>query len=444
VETEGYRARGGEGSSNREVVGEPQTTRQWRDSMPRRLFLAVLVAGLVVSSASPAWSASDPSRSKQWALSRIQAVKSWATSKGAGVTIAIVDTGIDLTHPDLKSKIAGHYTCIDGSCKSGGNDDEGHGSHVAGIAAAATNNGIGISGVAPAAKLMAVKVLKSDGKGDCNDIKLGVKFAVNHGARVINLSLGPEFQLLDLVFGSDCVQLVEDAASYAYGKGAVVVVAAGNDSLRSAYSSSALEVVGATGANDRVASYSSTGADVYAPGGDGTSCSPSNCIYSTWMNGGYRSEAGTSMSAPHVSGVAAQLLSMGYTNAQAINRINGTADIVNGIKRLDAARAVGPPPAPAPSATHATSSPGISTAPSSVSHAASISPKPSVKKSAAAPKVLAVTPTKKPSAVTQAAGARPASKSSRALPIAIASGLLACMVIAGFVLRSRIRASRSA
>jgi subtilisin family serine protease len=409
----------------------------------RRPILFALAVGIVAASALPAWSASDPSRSKQWGLSRIHADTAWATTKGAGVTIAVVDTGIDLNHPDLQSKIAGHYTCIGGSCTSGGNDDNGHGSHVAGIAAAATGNGVGIAGVAPSAKLMAVKVLKSDGSGKCSDIAVGIRFAADHGARVINLSLGPELGLLDLLLGNGCIDTLESAAAYAYNKGDVVVIAAGNDGLGSLYSSSALEVVGATGPHDEVASYSNTGADVYAPGGDASgSCSASSCIYSTWING-YQVEQGTSMATPHVAGVAALLLSQGYSNTQAVKRINSTADSVNGILRLNAARAVGPPPSPSSTPTKqaslsATASP--SSTHSSTSNQASASPTPSQKQSkSSAPKVLGVGPTEKPSTVSQAAGApSPAAHSSRALPIGIAVAVL----VVAFVAATRYFARR--
>lgn len=268
-------------------------------------------------------------------MSKIRADQAWNASKGAGVTIAIVDTGIDLTHPDLKNKIVSHYTCI-GTCKTGGDDDNGHGSHVAGIAAAATGNGVGIAGVAPSAKLMAVKALASDGSGSCSDIALGIRWATDHGADVINLSLGPDLTL-DLFCG------VQDAAEYAWGKGVVVVVSAGNDGLINLYSSSALIIVGATRADDSPAPYSNSGADVYAPGGypGSNGCTPQTCVFSTWKDGRYNSIDGTSMATPHVSGIAALLLARGYKPSQILSRLQSTADDVNGIRRVNAARAVG-------------------------------------------------------------------------------------------------------
>ncbi|TML75176.1 MAG: hypothetical protein E6G04_12780 [Actinobacteria bacterium] len=144
----------------------------------KRPALAFLTAFIALAGVvSPASATTDPGRAQQWALTKIHADQAWTKTKGAGITIAIVDTGIDLTHPDLKSKVASHYDCTSGSCVTGsgaGNDDNGHGSHVAGIAAAVTGNGVGIAGVAPSARLMAVKVLDSQGSGRCSDIVTGI------------------------------------------------------------------------------------------------------------------------------------------------------------------------------------------------------------------------------------------------------------------------------
>ena len=421
-----------------------------RVKRPVLTFLTCAVVSLALG--APADAATDPGRSQQWALTKIHADQAWTKTKGAGVTIAIVDTGIDLTHPDLKSKIVSHYDCTSGSCVTGagvGNDDNGHGSHVAGIAAAVTGNGIGIAGVAPSAKLMAVKVLDSSGSGSCANIVTGIKFASDHGARVINLSLGPETGLLDFLFGNGCVNELQDAAAYAYGRGDVVVIAAGNQSIQAAYNTPALEVVGATGPNDEIASYSNTGANVYAPGGDasGQCQSSSNCILSTWMNGGYALDQGTSMATPHVSGLAALLLSEGYTNQQAIARINSTADVINGVPRIDAMRAVGATsgsggggatPTPAPRATHHSSSP--SSSPATKHSNKPSSPAKTVAPPAATPSssVLAVTPTLSPSPTAQAAAPTGATEGeSRATQIAIAAA--AIVVAAGMLIRVAAR-----
>ena len=381
--------------------------------MKRPVLTSLAAALLACALVSPAYASTDPGRSQQWGLTKIHADQAWTKTKGAGITIAIVDTGIDLTHPDLKAHIGSHYDCTSGSCVGGataGDDDNGHGSHVAGIAAAVTNNGVGIAGVAPSAKLMAVKVLDSEGNGRCSDIVTGIRFASDHGARVINLSLGPGTQLLDLIFGNSCLRDLQTAADYAHGRGDVVVIAAGNDSIKAAYSDSSLEVVGATGPNDEVASYSNTGADVYAPGGDaGGNCqNSSNCILSTWMNGGYAVDQGTSMAAPHVSGLAALLLSEGYSNTQAVARINSTADSVNGIDRINAMRAVGATtnsggstPTPTPTHRRSSSTPAPTTSKPSVKPS---SPAKTVAPPSASPSssVLAVTPTISPSPTAHA------------------------------------------
>lgn len=304
----------------------------------KRSLVSIASAVLLVTALVPAWAATDPFRSRQWGLSQIRADQAAAVSTGAGVTIAVVDTGIDLDHPDLKSKIGAHYSCLDGSCGTGGNDDHGHGTHVAGIAAAATNNGTGIAGVAPAAKLMAVKVLDENGSGSCGDITLGIRWAADHGADVINLSLGPEIVGLGVL----CVGSLESAAEYAFDKGIVVAIAAGNDGLFNLYSSPAFVVVGATGPDDGPARYSNSGADVYAPGGDrgSAACAPSTCIFSTWIDG-YASVQGTSMATPHVAGIASLMLARGYSASQIPSRLRSTADVVNGIPRVNAERAVG-------------------------------------------------------------------------------------------------------
>lgn len=421
--------------------------------MKRPVLASLVAAFLTCALVPPAFAATDPGRAQQWGLTKIHADQAWTKAKGAGITIAVVDTGIDLTHPDLKAHIASHYDCTSGSCVGGataGNDDNGHGSHVAGIAAAVTSNGVGVAGTAPSAKLMAVKVLDSSGSGKCSNIVTGIRFASDHGARVINLSLGPETGLLDFILGNSCVQDLQNAAAYAFGRGDVVVIAAGNSSIKAAYDSNALEVVGATGPQDEVASYSNTGANVYAPGGNasGQCQSASNCILSTWMDGGYALDQGTSMAAPFVSGLAALLLSEGYSNAQTVSRINSTADDVNGIPRINAMRAVGATtqssgsstPTPTPTRHRSSGTPTPSTPKTSKpsSPAKTVAP-PSASPSSS---VLAVTPSISPSPTSHAEGpAVSTAAHSRATQLGLAA---LAIVVVGFATARAIARRRRA
>src|SRR6185436_12566786 len=129
-----------------------------------------------------------PLFSRQWALDQINAPEAWARgARGGGTTIAVVDTGVDLQHPDLSSKLVSGTDIIGGKndCPRGPQDENGHGTHVAGIAAAVTNNGIGVAGVAPDARIMPVRVLDADGNGFSEDIVKGIRYAADHGANVI-------------------------------------------------------------------------------------------------------------------------------------------------------------------------------------------------------------------------------------------------------------------
>ena len=174
----------------------------------------------------------DPRAPEQWGLQTIGAPAAWARATGAGRTIAVVDTGIDLAHEDLSDRVVAHVSCIGADddpsqCGGSGQDDHGHGSHVAGIAAAATGNGVGVAGTAPGAALMAVKVLQPDATGgatgDLGDVRAGIRWAVGHGADVINLSLGENVAFRNLL-GSG----LEGVVAEAWAQGVIVVIAAGN------------------------------------------------------------------------------------------------------------------------------------------------------------------------------------------------------------------------
>jgi len=233
---------------------------------------------------------------------------------GEGVTVAVVDTWVEFRHPDLKGRIAGHALCINSAngCRDNSDDRDRcvHGTHVAGTVVS------GNYGVAPRARVLAVQVLgydplRDECSGSTEDVARGIRYAVDNGADVINLSLGT---LVPGLFSSEAVAAAVHNAARA---GVVVVFAAGNGTVPVSedYGSDAV-LVAATGPDGEIASYSTRGGDVSlaAPGGDDgaaglNSCSRDTCILSTVPDASYALLEGTSMAAPHVSGVAALLLS---------------------------------------------------------------------------------------------------------------------------------------
>jgi thermitase len=231
----------------------------------------------------------DPYLSQQWGLTKIMATEAWGITTGsADVKIAILDTGVDLNHQDLASKIV---ASINLTTSATADDICGHGTHVAGIAAASTNNGTGTAGLGYNSTIMNVKVLGDTGSGSYSWIIQGIIWAADNGAKVINMSLG----------GSSASSTLESAINYAWSKGVVVVASAGNSgsSVPSypAYYSNVIAVA-ATDSTDKLTSWSSYGdwVDVAAPG---------SSIYSTLINDAYGTKSGTSMASPFVSGLAA-------------------------------------------------------------------------------------------------------------------------------------------
>ncbi|MEW5959707.1 MAG: S8 family serine peptidase, partial [Chloroflexota bacterium] len=195
-------------------------------------------------------------------------------------------------------------------------DEHGHGSHVAGIAAASGNNGKGIAGVSWQAKIMPVKVLDKWGHGDTYNLSQAIRYAADNGAQIINMSLGGGC-------GSGWPD-VEDAVNYALSKGVLLVAASGNNGISSISCPAALNgvmAVGATTSDDQRAGYSNygSGLDVVAPG---------SSIYSTYLGGGYTTMTGTSMATPHVAGLAALLWSFvpSYTDSQVRDALQNTVD----------------------------------------------------------------------------------------------------------------------
>ncbi|MBW2964013.1 S8 family peptidase [Candidatus Woesearchaeota archaeon] len=234
-----------------------------------------------------------PAQQLPWGVDRIDA--ELASVTGAGVDVCIIDTGVDQDHADLAANIkAGINYVPTGKVidLSKWNDDNGHGTHVAGTIAA-LNNDIGVVGVAPDANLLIVKALNRKGSGYMSDVAAGMDWCVAHGAKVISMSLG----------SATDVSYVHDAADAAYAAGALLVAAAGNEYpapviYPAAYDS--VIAVAATDNTDAHAYFSNAGPEVEL-------AAPGVSILSTWNDGGYNTISGTSMATPHVAGVAALL-----------------------------------------------------------------------------------------------------------------------------------------
>ncbi|GHB01645.1 S8 family serine peptidase [Streptomyces termitum] len=286
----------------------------------------------------------DPLRGQQWALDALKLPGAWKTSKGDDTVIAVVDTGVDPGHPDLKGRLVDGYDFVDGDDDP--KDLNGHGTHVSGIAAAHTDNGVGIAGGAPGARIMPVRVLGADGSGSDANITKGIVWAAQHGADVINLSLGESGLMARLLQGG----VLNQAISAADAAGAVVVAAAGNDAtlLQPYKVATPVLVVNAADAQGRPASFTNFGAQdaVAAPGVDILSTLPTYTSKETLKNTtGYGKLSGTSMAAPYVSAVAALLHHQGLSPAEIRQTIRSTAkNPANapklGLGNVDAAAAV--------------------------------------------------------------------------------------------------------
>jgi subtilisin family serine protease len=262
----------------------------------------------------------DPEFAQEWGLTKIRAPEAWDIQKGdPAVVVAVIDTGIDLDHPDLVGNLVAGRDLVDitGPPKAGwhfegdvltpddvAEDEVGHGTHVAGTIAAMTDNSLGVAGVSWSSKLMPVRVLArivrdSDGLvsgvGTAVDIAAGIVWAVDHGARIINMSLG----------GYADTFVERSAVIYAIAHNVLVVAAMGNDnttapSFPAAYPG--VIAVGAIGQDDKRAAFSNTGPHIAV-------VAPGVGVHSTFMGGGFSDLSGTSMATPHVAGVAALMSS---------------------------------------------------------------------------------------------------------------------------------------
>ncbi|GJQ24338.1 hypothetical protein BIY37_03800 [Candidatus Brocadia sapporoensis] len=251
--------------------------------------------------------------SAQWHHPKISSPAGWDITTGSnGVTIAIIDSGVDPSHPDLSAKLLPGYNFLNNTTNTA--DVRGHGTAVAGCAAALSNNAIGVAGVAWNNPVMPVVVLDSNGFAYYSTIAKGIIYAADHGAKVINISIA----------GSSSSTTLQNAVNYAWNKGVVVIAAAANNSTSTPYYPAACNnvvAVSATTSSDAIASFSNYGnwIDVAAPGVS---------IKTTTNGGGYGTGSGTSFSSPITAGLAALILSVNpaLTNSQVVAIMTGNAD----------------------------------------------------------------------------------------------------------------------
>src|SRR5438477_3674561 len=298
----------------------------------------------------------------QWGLRMMRVDRAWDLARGSPkVIVATIDTGVDAAHPDLADSLlppVGTITSTDPECQAGALDDNSHGTHVAGIIAAGANNGAGVSGVAFGVKILSIKALDCTGAGAISDVSSAIVYAADHGARVVNISLGT---------GDDSLAL-RSAVRYAQDKGLLIVAAAGNCGVVGPHCDFVNEIdypaaypgvlaVAATTTGGTHAMFSTQGAyvGVAAPGDRIVSTTPSYPTYQSarGQTTNYGVLSGTSQAAPLVSGLAELILSKdpSLTAAQLVQRIEATADDLGapgfdtsfGAGRVNALRAISAP-----------------------------------------------------------------------------------------------------
>ncbi len=254
-----------------------------------------------------------------WGVTKIDAPTVWARATGKGVRVGVVDTGVNMSHPDLAVNVKTGFDAI--SETEGVEDDNGHGTHVAGIIAA-LDNGFGVVGVAPEAHICAVKSFDSKGKGMASDIIQGIAWCIDQGVSIINMSFGTV----------DSGKALELAISKAAEAGILLVAASGNTGGQNTVLYPARDphvvAVAASTQDDQIAAFSSSGPEVDITG-------PGTDIYSTYAGQRYKTLTGTSMACPHVTGVAALVLSAvpGLSAKEVEELICETATVINGFPR---------------------------------------------------------------------------------------------------------------
>lgn len=285
------------------------------------------LAGLVLATALLALPGqalgADPLRGQQWNLDIVEADAAHAVSTGRGAVVAVIDSGVNLSHPDLAGRLLPGRDFVDGD--STPQDGDGHGTHIAGIVAANTGNGEGVESVAPDAQILPLRVLDDNGEGFTEDVVAAIDHAVAQGADVINLSLSSSVPLLGDLFDPTFGQAIDRALD----RGVIVVAVAGNSGLPVCESPSGqgrLLCVGAVDRRRQRSAYSSfgLGLGIMAPGGSAAPMAGEN-VLSTYTTPLYEEVAGTSQASPHVAGVAALLVSKGVHGQAAVRRILATA-----------------------------------------------------------------------------------------------------------------------
>ncbi len=246
-----------------------------------------------------AGSENDPMRSQQWALDKTSFEAAWSVTRGLGVKVAVIDSGVEVAHQELQGSVLPGKDYVD-PAGDGRIDPNGHGTHVAGVIAAHVNNGVGIDGAAPGVHILPVRVLDADGGGVASKVAKGIIWSADHGARVINLSLG-----------GGTSDGLRQAIQYANSKRAVVIAAGGNNAQAGnapMYPAAYPEAIAVAAVDSNLAhfTFGNTGdyLDISAPG---------EYIVSLWGSSptSYAAASGTSMATPYASAEAALIIAAG-------------------------------------------------------------------------------------------------------------------------------------